>query len=137
MATGPPLVALKTMSRTLSLPSIISYDHSSNQTDTGSPSDLSGHKFPHTRAQLSAIVRQNKPLDSYDSDADGDEFSRVSSSFVSKVVSLLDNEQEDELKILLKGTYGMDDEMVESATPFLRVSPLTTQFGTSGRAECP
>jgi hypothetical protein len=100
------------MSRTLSLPSIISYDPSMTTSDSGSLSALSGHKFPHLRAQLSAIARQNKPLDSYDSDADGDDFSRVSSSFVSKVVSLLEGEHEDELKILLKGTYGMDDDTV-------------------------
>jgi hypothetical protein len=100
------------MSRTLSLPSIIRYDPASGASNGASSSDLSGYKFPHTRAQLSAIARQNKPLDSYDSDADGDEYSRVSSALVSKVVSLLDNEQEDELKTLLKGTYGMDDATV-------------------------
>jgi hypothetical protein len=116
------------MSRTLSLPSIISYDPSTKSTGMLSPTNLSGHKFPHTRAQLSAIARQNKPLDCYDSDADGDEYSRVSSSFVMKVVALLDEEHEDELKTLLKGTYGMDDETVSprsSRNPFLPLTYLT------------
>ncbi|KAJ7132079.1 hypothetical protein C8R44DRAFT_612099 [Mycena epipterygia] len=72
--------------------------------------------FPHTRAQLSAIARQYKPLpsDVYDGDAD-DDFSRVSSELVEQVVSLLVNEREDELKAVLKAAYGMDDEMVEQS----------------------
>lgn len=69
-------------------------------------------RFPHTRAQLSAIARQNKPLDNYDSDAEGEEYNRVSSSLVSRVVALLVDEHEDELKVLLKSTYGMDEETV-------------------------
>jgi hypothetical protein len=99
----------------LSLPLTTTYD-SGNLSDTGS---LSGYdsassmpKFPHTRAQLSAIARQHKPLDNYDSDADGEDFSRVSSSLVNKVVALLVDEQEDELKALLKEVYGMDGETV-------------------------
>jgi hypothetical protein len=51
-------------------------------------------------------------LDNYDADIEGDEFCRVSSSFVSKVVALLDDEHEDELKALLRETYAMDDETV-------------------------
>ncbi|KAI0044514.1 hypothetical protein FA95DRAFT_1544950 [Auriscalpium vulgare] len=92
--------------------------------DSGSISDsgsLSGHdsavhspRFPHTRAQLSAIARQYKPADSYDSDAEGDDYSRVTSSFVAKVVALLDREHEDELKELLKAHYaGIDEDMLE------------------------
>jgi len=69
-------------------------------------------KFPHTRAQLSAIARQCKPLDNCDSDAEGDDLSRVKTSLVNQVVALLDGEQEDELKALLKGTYNTDDETV-------------------------
>ena len=80
------------MSRTLSLPTMATYDDGDDQS---SPT-----KFPHTRAQLAAIVRQCNPSD------------EVSSSFVARVVSLLDEEHEDELKTLLKATYGMDDETV-------------------------
>lgn len=92
--------------------------------DSGSISDsgsTSGHdvspsfpRFPHTRAQLSALARQYKPADSYDSDAEGDDLNRVSPTLVSRVVSLLDHEHEDELKRLLKDTYsGLDDEALE------------------------
>lgn len=74
--------------------------------------DSATPKFPHTRAQLSAIARQYKPLDSYDSEAEGDEFGRVSSSFVNRVVAMLVDEQDDELKALLKETYGIDEDTV-------------------------
>ncbi|ESK97727.1 zinc finger ccch type domain containing protein [Moniliophthora roreri MCA 2997] len=95
-------------------------------------------KFPHTRAQLAAFARQHKPSDSYDSDAEAlDDLGRVSSSFVNKVVSLLGDEREDELKALLKETYGFDDQSVEqsvldlmhkhrddvSGVPFLFLTP--------------
>ena len=72
-------------------------------------------KFPHTRAQLSAIARQYKPLEMYDvnsSDEAGDEFNRVSSSLVNRVVALLVDEQEEDLKTLLKRTYGLDEAAV-------------------------
>ncbi|KAG6907121.1 hypothetical protein DXG01_010453 [Tephrocybe rancida] len=84
--------------------------------DSGSMSDSASEsmpKFPHTRAQLSAIARQHKPLETYDNSTDPEEFNRVSSSFVNRVVALLVDEQEEELKGLLKHTYGMDDETVE------------------------
>lgn len=94
----------------LSLPSHNSYDTDNLSENGHDPSLLP--KFPHTRAQLSAIARQHKPLDNYDSDVEGDDFNRVSPSLVRKVVALLDDEHEDELKVLLKKTYGMDDETV-------------------------
>ncbi|KAJ7224486.1 hypothetical protein GGX14DRAFT_425905 [Mycena pura] len=74
----------------------------------------SSRPFPHTRAQLVAIARQFKPLpiDAYDPEPD-DDFQRVPSELVDQVVSLLREEQEDELKTVLKNTYGMDDDMVE------------------------
>ncbi|KAG6868794.1 hypothetical protein C0993_010424 [Termitomyces sp. T159_Od127] len=81
--------------------------------DSGDSSTEAMPKFPHTRAQLSAIARQYKPLETYDNSTDPDEFNRVSSSWVNRVVVLLADEQEEELKALLKGTYGMDDEVVE------------------------
>jgi hypothetical protein len=99
------------MSQTLSLPCFDSGDVS----DTGSAaSELSAPatKFPHTRAQLAAIARQHRPVDGYENDAEAEDHGRVDSSYVTKVVSLLDEEHEDELKSLLKGTYSVDDEMV-------------------------
>ncbi|KZT27794.1 hypothetical protein NEOLEDRAFT_1088013 [Neolentinus lepideus HHB14362 ss-1] len=84
----------------------------SSNVDYGSDSgqDVAVPRFPHTRAQLSAIARTYKPADNYDSDAEGDEFSRVSSEVAGKVVGLLDEENEDDLKVLLKATYGIDEE---------------------------
>ncbi|KAF5383536.1 hypothetical protein D9615_003698 [Tricholomella constricta] len=96
----------------LTLPLTTTYD-SGSLSDSAADSSSLMPKFPHTRAQLSAIARQHKPLDNYDSDADGDDFNRVSSSFVNRIAALLADEQEDELKTLLKNTYGMDDETLE------------------------
>ncbi|KAH9989849.1 hypothetical protein BJV77DRAFT_1061127 [Russula vinacea] len=85
--------------------------------DSGSPHEslptpASSH-FPHTRAQLSAIARLYKPADSGDNDTELDD-SRVSSSLVAKVASLLDHEHEDELKTLLRASFaGIDDDMLE------------------------
>ncbi|PCH44392.1 hypothetical protein WOLCODRAFT_26736 [Wolfiporia cocos MD-104 SS10] len=62
-------------------------------------------KFPHTRAQLTAIARQYKPADAFDTDPEGDD-PRVDSALVGKVAVLLDGEREDELKLLLKGSFG-------------------------------
>lgn len=66
-------------------------------------------KFPHTRAQLSAIARQFKPDDS---ESEPDDYNRVPQSFINQIVSLLVDEKEDELKILLKTTFAMDDDSV-------------------------
>ncbi|KAG6890301.1 hypothetical protein C0995_009507 [Termitomyces sp. Mi166 len=93
--------------------------------DSGAMSDSSADcipKFPHTRAQLSAIARQHKPLETYDGP---DEFNRVSSSFVNRVVALLVDEQEEELKALLKSTYGVDDETVSAAATCGSLGSLT------------
>lgn len=69
-------------------------------------------RFPHTRAQLSAISRLYKPADSCDNDTEPDD-SRISSTLVAKVASLLDHEHEDELKGLLKASFsGIDEDMV-------------------------
>jgi hypothetical protein len=81
-------------------------------------------RFPHTRAQLSSIARLYKPADSGDNDAEPDD-SRVSSSFVAKVASLLDHEHEDELKALLKATFtGLDNDMVRSPEFVLAITSL-------------
>ncbi|KAF5361727.1 hypothetical protein D9756_002570 [Leucocoprinus leucothites] len=88
-----------------------SYDHSVHSTD--SKSDPNSFKFPHTRAQLSAIARQCKPGEPYETEPDADDLNRVPSSLVNKVVSLLVDEKEDDLKALLKETYDLDDDTVE------------------------
>ncbi|SRR6266571_2363391 len=73
-------------------------------------------RFPHTRAQLSAISRLYKPADSCDNDTEPDD-SPVGSALVAKVASLLDHEYEDELKALLKASFsGIDDDMVSFPT---------------------
>lgn len=82
--------------------------------ESGDSSTDAMPKYPHTRAQLSAIARQYKSLETYDNSTDPDEFNRVSSSWVNRVVVLLADEQEEELKALLKRTYGMDDEAVSA-----------------------
>ncbi|KAI5995700.1 hypothetical protein EDD15DRAFT_2509589 [Pisolithus albus] len=96
-------------------------------------------KFPHTRAQLAAIYRQHKggPLEGYENN-DGDESTRISTSVVTKVVTLLGDEQEDKLKELLQTNFGVDDsDMLEqhvldlmhrhrddvSGVPFLFLTP--------------
>lgn len=84
-----------------------------NGNGNGIDSGSSDSKFPHTKAQLSLIARQSKSPDSYDSDAEGDDQNRVSSNLASKVVYYLDNELEDDLKKLLKDSFGLDDETVQ------------------------
>lgn len=92
------------MSQTLSLPSFDSAE-GADAFNTDAPT-----KFPHTRAQLQAISRQHR--DSYDSDAEVEDQARVDSSLVTKVVALLDEEDEERLKSLLTGTYTIDNETV-------------------------
>ncbi|THU88689.1 hypothetical protein K435DRAFT_679335 [Dendrothele bispora CBS 962.96] len=71
------------------------------------------HKFPHTRAQLAAFSRQYKSSDGHESDVEGDELSRVPVSLLNNVVALLTDEREDELKVLLKDTYNIDDQSID------------------------
>lgn len=82
------------------------------------PQELSAPpRFPHTRAQLTAIARQYRPLDNYDDDNDDESNpSRITSAFVTRVAALLDSEREEELKTLLKDTFGpsIDDEEVST-----------------------
>ncbi|KAJ3555516.1 hypothetical protein NM688_g2531 [Phlebia brevispora] len=95
---------------TISVPS-----DSAGRSDTlaiSTPHELSAPpRFPHTRAQLTAIARQYRPLDNYDDDND-DDSSRITSAFVTRVAALLDSEHEEELKVLLKDTFGpsIEDE---------------------------
>ncbi|KAJ7281863.1 hypothetical protein C8J57DRAFT_1433618 [Mycena rebaudengoi] len=87
--------------------------------------------FPHTRAQLSAIARQYRPQDGPDPDTDFDDTSRVSSAFVERVVQLLVDEQEDELKMVLKHTYGLDDDTVEQCVLDIMHKHRDDQAGSS------
>lgn len=66
-------------------------------------------KFPHTRAQLTAIARQYRPLGTYEPDED---LKLVSSTLLHSVVSLLVDENEDDLRTLLRNSFTIDDDMV-------------------------
>ncbi|KAI6044215.1 hypothetical protein EDC04DRAFT_2643476 [Pisolithus marmoratus] len=84
--------------------------------DDAPGSALVAQKFPHTRAQLSAIYRQHKGglLEGYEYNNDGDESARISTSVVMEVVALLGDEQEDKLKELLQTNFGVhDSDMLE------------------------
>ncbi|KZS94503.1 hypothetical protein SISNIDRAFT_473951 [Sistotremastrum niveocremeum HHB9708] len=72
-------------------------------------------KFPHTRAMLAAISREYKvpePVSTTESDTDGeniDDRAGVDSATVRKVAALLQEENEDELKQVLKDRFGAPD----------------------------
>jgi hypothetical protein len=92
---------------TLSLPSPSPFSTGLSRHDT------SAGTHPHLRAQLGSIHRQFKPMENHEVEAHVDDaLNRISSSFVQRVVRLLENEHEDELKELLQETYAMDDETV-------------------------
>ena len=83
------------------------------KSDTTSATNPATSKFPHTRAQLAAIARQRKPVaDNIEPETDSEELNRIPTSLVNKVVSLLVDENEDELKALLKETFDVDHETV-------------------------
>lgn len=85
-----------------------------SRTGVATPQELSAPpRFPHTRAQLTSIARQYRPLDTYDEEVD-DDSNRVSSALVARVASLLDAEREEDLKNLLRDTFGpaIDDDEV-------------------------
>lgn len=99
-------------------------------------------RFPHTRAQLTAIARQYRPLDNYDDDND-DDSSRITSAFVARVATLLDGEREEELKMLLKDTFGssIDDEdvrlLLSSVTVAVWVDTTLQAFPACFRPDAP
>lgn len=80
------------------------------------PAAAATARFPHTRAFLASLARQHKPTT--DDDETNDDPQRVPGSLVASVAGLLDEENEDELKDLLKETYGLDEEKV-SSTAFM------------------
>src|ERR1700729_1230025 len=98
------------MSQTLSLPGFDPTDLSESSSELSAPAT----KFPHTRAQLAAIARQHRPADTCEHDVEPEDHGRIDSSYVTKVVGLLDEDNEDELKLLLKDTYNVDDDTVSS-----------------------
>jgi hypothetical protein len=71
-------------------------------------------KYPHTRAILTAIAASAKLSDSegLDADQDGNDGQRISPALVSRVVTLLQEEKEDELKDHLKQAFSIPDTVV-------------------------
>lgn len=109
------------MPQTLMLPSALSLPSADYANDNAAEHGLGSagqvQRFPHTRAQLSAIIRQHRsPLEGYDAD-DGDDQNRVSTALVSRVAALLADEQEEALKDLLKSEWGVDEDMVSVPVP--------------------
>lgn len=86
---------------------------------SASPAALAPHEFsapprlPHTRAQLTAIARQYRPLDNYEDDNE-EGSNRITSALVARVASLLEAEREEDLKNLLRDSFGpsIDDDEV-------------------------
>jgi hypothetical protein len=102
------------MPHTLTLPPAVIFE-SDDVSESASVLTSHAQRFPHTRAQLLAIFRQQKGgSDYFDGDGDGEESSRISTSLVTKVAGLLASEQEDEVKALLKTACGVEDDMVRS-----------------------
>ncbi|CDO77677.1 hypothetical protein BN946_scf184969.g28 [Trametes cinnabarina] len=89
--------AISLLRPTSSLSSVSDSGSVHNDHESGPP------LFAHTRAQLAAIARTYKPDVYGDSESD---VAAISSSFVSRVVSLLDSEREDDLKSLIKDNFG-------------------------------
>ena len=80
-------------------------------------------KFPHTRALLAALAREygvpskntnksSSETSDSEPESDGKEDSANSDSLVAQVIQLLDDEDEDALKDLLKETFDISDESV-------------------------
>jgi len=80
---------------------------------TRSPS-TSTSKYPHTRAILVSIAATAKDNDSLDVDTDNDDNQKVSPAIVSRVVMLLQDENEDELKNYLKDAFSIPDSVVSA-----------------------
>lgn len=84
-------------------------------------------KFPHTRACLSALAREygsstkggmvNPPSDTSDSETDNDNREvdpARTDDLVAQVIQLLDDDNEDGVKDLLKRSFDISDENVRS-----------------------
>lgn len=66
------------------------------------------HKYPHTRSALLGIIREYRP--NADASENGDE----ADGLLQQVVGLLRDENEDELKSLMKGNLDIGDDAVSS-----------------------
>ncbi|KIY69226.1 hypothetical protein CYLTODRAFT_420941 [Cylindrobasidium torrendii FP15055 ss-10] len=96
----------------LSLPSDPGYLSDSGELNV---EELTEPKYPHTRAQLSSLARQYRQPDNVDSDIEQDDIPRVPTSFVKRVVAMLVDEREDELKMLLQSAFGLDHDTAEQS----------------------
>lgn len=96
------------------------------------PLDTPTPRFPHVRAALSVIAKRYKPTE-LDDDVNGDDTNRVSPTLVSRVVTLLEEEDEDQLQELLKETYSVhDDEEVSSSSPWSEAVSLNAEYSGCG-----
>ena len=107
-------VSTCTMTRLLSSPTPVPYTNGGGLLGSKprSSETMVSPRYPHTRAQLAAVARQHRAVDSVDT-GDEDDASRISASLLSKVVGLLVDEEEDELKDALKEAFpDMNDDAV-------------------------
>ncbi|GJJ11201.1 hypothetical protein Clacol_005433 [Clathrus columnatus] len=73
-------------------------------------------KYPHTRAVLNAIAASTKPHEKDSLNVDQElEDSRITPALVSRVVTLLQEEKEDELKMYVKEAFQISDSMKDDA----------------------
>lgn len=117
----------------------VPFDHNirSDSPALSTPHELSAPpRFPHTRAQLTAIARQYRPLDNYEDDYEGGSAS-ISSALVARVATLLDAEREEDLKNLIRDSFGpsIDDEEVCTYC-YIANNLLTTAATASSRNTC-
>ncbi|KAF8573761.1 hypothetical protein K439DRAFT_1642732 [Ramaria rubella] len=87
-----------------------------SETEQLNAAPASSLKYPHTRAILAAIAASVKPQDGdgQDVDQEGDEVQGINSALISRVVTLLQEEKEDELKEYLKRAFAIPDTVDES-----------------------
>jgi hypothetical protein len=99
------------MSPAFEEPPFVSMTSDTEQLNVVSTNSL---KYPHTRAILTAIAASAKLSDSegLDADQDGNDGQRISPALVSRVVTLLQEEKEDELKDHLKQAFSIPDTVV-------------------------
>lgn len=96
------------------------------ETEQSNAASTSVLKYPHTRAVLVAIAASVKSSngDIIDMDQDGDDGQRISPPLVSRVVTLLQEEKEDELKEYLRQTFTIPNTVVSKTLYSLMPSHL-------------
>ncbi|KAG8220862.1 hypothetical protein J3R82DRAFT_2357 [Butyriboletus roseoflavus] len=116
------------MPHTLTLPSVLPPPgvDGFNAAEHGLGSAGQVLRHPHTRAQLSAIIRQHRsPVEGYADD--GDDPNRVNTTLVNKVASLLADEQEDasqrrsQVRVRRRRRYGQC--LVPNLSPLIQSNP--------------